>query len=40
MGDWEKAVSYTIFFLLSFGLYSSFSTVLGQEGEGSNPKII
>ena len=38
MGDWERAVSYTIFFFAFFGLYSSFSTVWGQEGEEINPK--
>lgn len=38
MGEGKRTVAYVVFFLAVFGLYSGFSTVLGQEGEEINPK--
>ncbi|GAN33406.1 MAG: cytochrome c [Candidatus Brocadia sp. AMX2] len=38
MGDWKRAVCYTIFSFVFFCLYSGFSTVWGQEEEEINPK--
>lgn len=40
MGDWKRAVCYTIFSFVFFCLYSGFSTVWGQEEEEINPKKI
>lgn len=33
MGDWKKAVIYTISFCSILGLYPGFSAICGEEGE-------